>query len=84
VAPSNLAVAGRYVFSHRVFRCLEQIAPSGDGEIQLTDAMRLLCDNPGEMCAASLLPGERRFDIGNFDSYFEAFNALAATSHLTN
>ena len=41
-APSNLAVAARYVFSPAIFDALDETPPGKGGEIQLTDAIRLL------------------------------------------
>ena len=41
-APSELAVAARYVFSPAIFEALERTPPGKGGEIQLTDAIRLL------------------------------------------
>ena len=46
-APSNLAVVGRYVFTPDVFDRLERTAPGHGGEIQLTDAMAMLIEDPG-------------------------------------
>lgn len=42
LAPSNLAVVGRYVLSPRIFDLLEQTPPGAGGEIQLTDAISVL------------------------------------------
>ena len=42
VAPSNLAVVGRYVLSPRIFDLLESTTPGAGGEIQLTDAIAAL------------------------------------------
>jgi len=39
VAPSNLAVVGRYLLTPRVFTHLERIGQGAGGEIQLTDGM---------------------------------------------
>lgn len=39
VAPSNLAVVGRYVLSPKIFELLERTTPGAGGEIQLTDAI---------------------------------------------
>ncbi|MCK5731138.1 MAG: UTP--glucose-1-phosphate uridylyltransferase GalU, partial [Draconibacterium sp.] len=39
-APSNLAVASRYLFTPEIFDYLEKTAPGKNNEIQLTDAMR--------------------------------------------
>lgn len=41
-APSNLAVGGRYVFTPDIFKALENTKPGKGGEIQITDAIRLL------------------------------------------
>jgi hypothetical protein len=41
-APSDLAVIGRYVLPPTIFEALEQTKPGVGGEIQLTDAIRLL------------------------------------------
>jgi UTP--glucose-1-phosphate uridylyltransferase len=71
--PSNLAVAARYVFSPRIFRCLEQTPPGKGGEIQLTDAIRILIQQGRKVLGVRLSAGQTRFDIGNFLSYFEAF-----------
>jgi UTP--glucose-1-phosphate uridylyltransferase len=76
-APSNLAVAARYVFSPAIFEALEQTSPGKGGEIQLTDAIRLLLKQGCRGLGMSLSRGERRFDIGNFDSYFRTFAEFA-------
>ncbi len=39
-APSNLAVASRYLFTPEIFDYLEKTLPGKNNEIQLTDAMR--------------------------------------------
>lgn len=41
-APSNLAVASRYLFTPEIFDYLENIPAGKNNEIQLTDAMRLM------------------------------------------
>jgi len=46
-APSNLAVTGRYLLPPEVFDCLERTKPGRGGEIQLTDALRLLAEESG-------------------------------------
>ncbi|HEX4770450.1 MAG TPA: UTP--glucose-1-phosphate uridylyltransferase GalU [Bryobacteraceae bacterium] len=42
VAPSNLAIIGRYVLTPDIFGCLESIEPGSGGEIQLTDGLRYM------------------------------------------
>ncbi len=76
-APSNLAVAARYVFSPDIMGLLAQTSPGKGGEIQLTDAIRKLIKQGGKVLGLRLAPGERRFDIGNFESYFQAFCEFA-------
>jgi UTP--glucose-1-phosphate uridylyltransferase len=76
-APSNLAVAARYVFAPGIFGLLAKTPPGKGGEIQLTDAIRLLLKGGGRVVGVQLAAGERRFDIGNFDSYFRAFVEFA-------
>jgi UTP--glucose-1-phosphate uridylyltransferase len=76
-APSRLAVAARYVFKPVIFEWLAQTPPGKGGEIQLTDAIRLLLRNGGQVRGMPLAAGERRFDIGNFESYFRAFIEFA-------
>jgi UTP--glucose-1-phosphate uridylyltransferase len=78
-APSNLAVAARYVFSPAIFDCLERTRPGKGGEIQLTDAIRLLIQQGGKVLGVRLDPQQRRFDIGNFESYFRSFVDFALT-----
>ena len=76
-APSNLAIAARYVLSPAVFDALSVTRRGKGGEIQLTDAIRAVIRGGGTAYGVRLRPGERRYDIGNFDSYFEAFVAFA-------
>lgn len=45
--PSNLAITGRYVLPPAIFDCLERTKPGAGGEIQLTDALRLLAKEQG-------------------------------------
>jgi UTP--glucose-1-phosphate uridylyltransferase len=42
VAPSNLAIIGRYVLTPEIFTSLQTIDPGAGGEIQLTDALKHL------------------------------------------
>jgi UTP--glucose-1-phosphate uridylyltransferase len=46
-APSDLAVTGRYVLPPSIFDYLEQVQPGSGGEIQLTDALKVLAKNEG-------------------------------------
>jgi UTP--glucose-1-phosphate uridylyltransferase len=78
-APSNLAIAARYVFSPVIFDALEQTEFGTGNEIQLTDAVRRLIQEGYKAYGVLLRSDEQRFDIGNFDSYFRAFLTFALT-----
>ncbi|HZT33045.1 MAG TPA: UTP--glucose-1-phosphate uridylyltransferase [Bryobacteraceae bacterium] len=76
-APSNLAIAGRYVFSPLIFDMIRRVQPDKRGEIQLTDAIQMLCEEGRRVMAVRLAAEEKRYDIGNFPSYFESFVEFA-------
>ncbi len=69
VAPSTLAVVGRYVLSPKVLDLLKATAPGKGGEIQLTDAIAGLIDH--ESLLAYRFQG-RRFDCGSRIGLVEA------------
>lgn len=73
-APSNLAVLGRYVLTPAIFDCLEQTKPGLGGEIQLTDALRLLLEREEIYALEATGP---RYDIGNKLSWIKATVELA-------
>ena len=76
-APSNLAIAGRYIFSPVIFDMIRRVKPDKRGEIQLTDAIQFMCEEGRRVMAVKLTPEEKRYDIGNFPSYFESFVEFA-------
>lgn len=41
-APSDLAIIGRYIFTPDIFDAIKETKPGAGGEIQITDAMRIL------------------------------------------
>jgi UTP--glucose-1-phosphate uridylyltransferase len=61
-APSDLAILGRYVLTPEVFEYLRKTKPGYGGEIQLTDALRLICR---ESEVYAYLYNGKRYDIGN-------------------
>ena len=61
-APTNLAIAARYAFTPDIFDYLAKMTPGKNGEIQLTDAMRLMLK---DRAIYGLKFDGRRFDIGN-------------------
>lgn len=68
-APSQLAILGRYIISPRIFKILEKTLPGKNQEIQLTDALRILCKE--EDVYAFEYKG-RRYDVGNKLGFLEA------------
>ncbi len=73
-APSNLAIVGRYVLPPAVFHHLRRIRPGVGGELQLTDALRLLC-RAGTMIAYEF-EGVRH-DVGDKLGYLRASIEMA-------
>ncbi|MCS7253107.1 MAG: UTP--glucose-1-phosphate uridylyltransferase [Armatimonadota bacterium] len=78
-APSNCAVAARYIFSPQIYGALSRITKGYGGEYQLTDAIQLLIRDGLPVFGVMLRDDEKRLDIGGFDTYFEAFFLLALT-----
>ncbi|MBI1748395.1 MAG: UTP--glucose-1-phosphate uridylyltransferase [Acidobacteria bacterium] len=78
-APSRLAIAARYVFSPRIFEALRETPPDRRGEVQLTDAIRRLIRQGEQVIGVRLRAAESRYDIGSFESYFNAFMEFALT-----
>lgn len=76
-APSTLAIAARYVFAPAVFDAIRRIHPGKGGELQITDAIRLMIQEGGKVYGIRLRSNERRYDIGNFQAYFRAFVEFA-------
>jgi UTP--glucose-1-phosphate uridylyltransferase len=84
-APSNLAVIGRYVLDAAIFGVLAKGVADERGEIQLTDALRVLAHEglPGKgrerrgAGVHGVIYEGRRFDTGNKLSYLEAVVELA-------
>ena len=72
-APSNIAVAGRYLLNPAIFAYLKTQTPGKGGEIQITDSIkRMLSEKP---VLAYVYPGHRH-DIGNPAGYLKALEAM--------
>jgi len=69
VAPSTLAVVGRYVLDGSIFELLEKTTPGAGGEIQLTDAIATLLNQ--KPVHAYRFQGTR-FDCGTHIGLIEA------------
>ncbi len=74
VAPSNLGVMGRYLFTPEIFDELEHVVPGVGGEIQLTDAIARMLDREAVL---GYVFSEGRFDIGKKIDYLRATVELA-------
>ena len=61
-APSLFAALGRYVLSPRIFEKIGMITPDKKGELQVTDALRLMCEE-GTVCAYDF--EGHRYDMGS-------------------
>ena len=68
-APSTIAVIGRYVLTPDIFAVLERTEPGRNGEIQLTDALRVLA-REGRLYGRIL--GGRRYDAGDKLGFLKA------------
>ncbi len=68
-APSRLAVLGRYIIEPEVFDILETTPPGRGGEIQLTDALRVMA---ADRAVYAYHFDGRRYDVGDKQGYLEA------------
>ncbi|MFZ5353368.1 MAG: UTP--glucose-1-phosphate uridylyltransferase GalU [Bacillota bacterium] len=68
-APSNIAVQGRYIIQPEIFEILETTKPGTGGEIQLTDALKVLAQK--QAVYAYEFTG-RRYDVGSKLGFLQA------------
>lgn len=73
-APSRLGIMGRYIITPRVFEILAETKPGAGGEIQLTDALKVLCR---EEPMYGLAFRGQRFDVGDKLGYLKAMVEFA-------
>ena len=71
VAPSNLAIIGRYILTPDIFDIIRETKPGKGGEVQITDA--LLTQAKKGMVLAFKFDGQR-FDCGSIDGFVKATN----------
>ena len=76
-AESNLAIASRYICRSSLFDALHETERDDQGFLQLTDALNLMIDRGKRVVGVLLNEGEKRFDIGGFEDYFQAFVEFA-------
>jgi len=60
-AVSDIVIIGRYVLSPKIFEKLEQIKPSSNGELQLTDALAMFAS---ESALVGVVSDITRYDTG--------------------
>lgn len=68
-APSRLAILGRYILDPSIFEILEHTPPGANGEIQLTDAIRVLAKE--QPVWAYYFEGTR-YDVGDRLGFLQA------------
>ena len=73
--PSDMAVFGRYVLSHHIFNYLENLSPGVAGEIQLTDAIKLMLRDHD---VYGYLYDGIKFDCGSKEGYVRAITHLSS------
>ncbi len=69
VAPTTMAVVGRYILNPAIFSCLERVQPGKGGEIQLTDGIAAMLKD--EAVLAYQYRG-KRYDCGSKLGYMKA------------
>jgi len=74
-APSNLAVIGRYVLSHKIFAALDEVGAYATCELQLTDGITHMMKN-NEKVFAYKVQGTR-YDIGTPIGWVKAIIGLS-------
>jgi len=72
-APSDLAIAGRYIFTPRIFDAIPKTAIGKGGERQLTDAIRLLLKSGQDVWGVLVHEDESIYDVGTPYSYAMSF-----------
>ena len=77
-APSNLSITGRYCFTSEIWEPLRELEPGRNGELQLSDAMKVLASN-GALDGLET-KGERH-DLGNPKAWLKANIAYAYASY---
>ena len=73
-APSRLAIMGRYIIEPEIFKILAQTEPGAGGEIQLTDALKVLA---AQKPMYGLIFDGNRYDVGDKLGYLKAMVEFA-------
>ena len=73
-APSSMAIIGRYILTPDIFNILKNIKPDKNGEIQITDALKIQAKQ-GKVIAYKFKG--KRFDCGSVRGFVKATNYFA-------
>lgn len=68
-APSNWSITGKYIFEPEIFDYIRKIQPGAGGELQITDAMKLMLK---DFSAYGYKMDGERFDCGSINGYLKA------------
>ena len=74
-APSNHAVIGRYILPSKIFKILKNLKPGKNGEIHITDAIRILI-NQGNKFIGHVFAG-KYLDCGTMRGYVNSFTEIS-------
>ena len=77
VAPSRLAIVGRYIFSQKLFSFIEKTSPK-NGEVLLPESINLMMQAQEKVIAYKLT--KPRFDIGTPQGWYEYIQKLAQST----
>jgi len=75
-SPGNLVLSARFIFAPIIFKMIHR-TKAYQGELRITDSIRLLIKNGYPVYGVKLKSGEKRYDIGNFGTYYRTFIELA-------
>jgi len=73
-APSDIGIIGRYILTPEIFDYIEELKPGRNGEIQLTDALKVMSM---EKTVYGMIFKGRRYDIGDKTEWLKANVELA-------
>lgn len=79
IAPSNLAVLGRYIFNFSIFNYLEKITMNNSGEFELTDAIKKMIKDE---TVQGIKSKDICFDCGDKLGYAKAFYSISLENNL--
>jgi len=77
-APSRVAASARYLLPPAIFDALKAVRKGSNEELGLIEGLAALIREGEPLYGLKLRAGERRWDIGGFKTYFDAFAAYAA------